>query len=60
MKPLKAYQTKKIPKKDGNEQARMLQAMGITAEELEEAQRESAKLRAEAKTRGTLQTDVNP
>ena len=45
MKPLKAYQTKKIPKKDGSEQMRVLQAMGVTAEELEEAQREIAKQR---------------
>lgn len=46
MKPLKAYQTKKLARKDGNEQARMLEAFGITPTEIEEAKAERDRLKA--------------
>ena len=50
LKPLKAYQSKKTPKKDGLEQERMLAALGITPGEIEEARAEAAKLRGVSKT----------
>ena len=46
MKPLKAYQTKKLARRDGNEQSRMLAAFGITLDEIEEAKAERDRLKA--------------
>lgn len=64
LKPLKAYQTKTTPKKDGNEQARMLEALGITATEIEEARTEAARLRGGWPRRNdfdrALQNGFNP
>lgn len=53
MKPLKAYQSTKKQKSDGNEQARMLAALGITPEEIEEARQETMRRRET----GALQSD---
>jgi len=54
MKNLKAYQTKRLMKKDGNEQGRMLAALGITPDEIEEARKERDRLVAS----GALQSVV--